>query len=60
MDIHITMELESREDTQGGTRLATERVNQNVDLAVLVLAEDVINVISVEVISSDETFQVKM
>ena len=60
MHVHVAVALEGREDAEGGIGLATETVNQHVDFLPCILAQNIVHIVSVEVIASDETLQVKL
>ena len=60
MHVDVAVALEGREDAEGGVRTSAEGVDEHVDLAVLILIKDVVYVVGIEVITSDEALQVKL
>ena len=60
MHVDVAVALESREDAEGGVGTSAEGVDEHVDLAVLILIKDIVHVVRIEVITSDEALQVKL
>lgn len=56
----LSMVAEGRDDRESLGERATERVNEDVDLRILVLAKDVVHIVRVEIPSSDVALQVKL
>ena len=60
MHVDVAVALEGREDAEGGVGTSAEGVDEYVGLAVLILIKDIVHIVGIEVITSDEALQVKL